>query len=234
MIGAAGIKAVAGPRWSQKRLTGMLVDCFGPGPGGGVDVEAVAEFSNVSTSTVRRWLTLRGPAGRRVPAIPRQRLERLQRGPVLVERRNAEQYRHAMAALNDFSDGVEGKAIPVSWLTRGWLDEHAVIVAAIFNKPWYQVLLTNGAPTSLLALQRRGEPMDLIVVPTRFHAQVIVYAVMQRLQHWRVHPAEHELIHGRTQVWMDDAPPADLSGIYRRCFPDLPPPAVPAPAARLL
>ena len=34
-----GIRPIQGPRWTRKRLIAMLVDCYGPTPRGGVDVD---------------------------------------------------------------------------------------------------------------------------------------------------------------------------------------------------
>ena len=62
-------------------------------------------------------------------------------------------------------------------------------------------------------LRRRGAMVDNLTVPTRFHAQVLAHAVMIRQQAWRVHPTAQRLAAGRTQVWMADAPPVDLSAL---------------------
>ena len=51
------IRPAHGPRWTRKRLTTMLLDCYGPTPRGAVDVAAIAHYAGVSPSTVRRWLS---------------------------------------------------------------------------------------------------------------------------------------------------------------------------------
>lgn len=60
-----------------------------------------------------------------------------------------------------------------------------------------------------------GEVLDRITVPSWFHAQQIVHAVMTRQQRWRVHPAAGRLPAGlgATRVWMADAPPPDLAAL---------------------
>src|ERR1700749_1854215 len=91
------IRPARGPRWSRKRLVGMLLDCYGPAPRGGVDVAAVAAYVGVSPSTVRRWISRRQPSTRRL-AIPKHRIVQLQRGPIEVERRNEQQHTYALNA----------------------------------------------------------------------------------------------------------------------------------------
>ena len=66
------------------------------------------------------------------------------------------------------------------------------------------------------ALRRRATVLDSITLPTRFHAQVLAHAVMTRQQAWRIHPTPQQLPQGRTQVWMNDAPPVDLKALARR------------------
>src|SRR5688500_17809093 len=84
----SAIRPVPGPRWTRKRLIGMLTDCYGPTPRGAVNVAAVAAYAGVSPSTVRRWIARGQQGNRRKPAIPKHRITQLQRGPEVVERRN--------------------------------------------------------------------------------------------------------------------------------------------------
>lgn len=203
------IRPARGPRWTRKRLVNMLLDCYGPTPRGAVDVAAVAHYAGVSSSTVHRWLAKSPDGSRRIP-IPKYRLRQLQCGPAEVERRNVQQYDHALAALASIGD--ENSVLPV-WREQGWLDEHTVAILAIHQRPWRQVAVTNGTRRALAEVHRRGATVDNLVVPTRFHAQVLAHAVMVRQQAWRVHPAAHLLATGRTQVWMADGPDVDLAAL---------------------
>ncbi|AGB27339.1 hypothetical protein Mycsm_07245 (plasmid) [Mycobacterium sp. JS623] len=203
----SGIRPARAPQWTRRRLVAMLLECYGPTPRGSVDVAAVAHYAAVSPSTVRRWLGKPSSGSRRV-AIPKLRLRQLQCGPEEVERRNEQQYRHALAAMASIDD--EAKIVPV-WREQGWLDQHSVVLLAIHHRPWHQVAVTNGSRRALNWVHRRGATIDNMVVPTRFHAIVLAHTVMARQQAWRVHPAAHRLATGRTQVWMDDAPAVDLA-----------------------
>ena len=204
-----GIRPIQGPRWTRKRLIAMLVDCYGPTPRGGVDVAAVAFYAGVSPSTVRRWLSPPKPGTRRLP-IPTHRLVQLQRGPSEVERRNEQQHQHALNAIASIGD--ESAVLP-AWREQGWLDQHTVVIIAVHGRPWHQVAVTKATRRALGEVHRRGATVDNLVVPTRFHAQLLAHAVMMRQQRWRVHPAAHLLATGRTQVWMADAPAVDLAAL---------------------
>jgi len=91
---AKAIRPARGPRWTRKRLIGMLLDCYGPTARGSVDIAAVADYAGVSPSTVRRWISRRHPQSRPL-AIPKHRIVQLQRGPAEIERRNEQQYQYA-------------------------------------------------------------------------------------------------------------------------------------------
>ena len=167
------IRPVPGPRWTRKRLIGMLTDCYGPTPRGAVNVAAVADYAGVSSSTVRRWIAggQQQDRRRRKPAIPKHRVTQLQRGPEVVERRNQQQYQYALDALGSLGDD---QAILPAWRQQGWLKEHTVAVVEIHGKPWLQVAVTNANRRAMAELLRRGTLVDSLTVPTRFHAQVPV------------------------------------------------------------
>lgn len=215
-----GIRPVAGPRWTRKRLIAMLLDCYGPTPRGGVDIAAVAFYAGVSPSTVRRWLSPPKQGTRRLP-IPKHRLVQLQRGPSEVERRNEQQHQHALNALASIGD--ESAILP-AWREQGWLDQHTVVIIAVHGRPWHQVAVTKATRRALGEVHRRGATVDHLVLPTRFHAQLLAHAVMMRQHRWRVHPAAHLLATGRTQVWMADAPAVDLAALAAT-LPTAPTPA---------
>lgn len=203
------LRPVPGPRWTRTRLHAMLLDCYGPTPRGAVDVAAVARYAGVSPSTVRRWLS-KPPAGTRRPVIPKGRLVQLQRGPQEVERRNEQQYQHA---LNATASILDDRSILPEWRKQGWLDQHTVAIIAVHGRPWHQVAVTNGTRRALEQLHRRGATVDNLIVPTRFHAQLLMHTVMVRQQAWRVYPVAHRLSVGRTQAWMDAAPAVDLAAL---------------------
>jgi hypothetical protein len=187
----------------------MLIDCYGPSPSNGVDFAAVAHYAGVSPATVRRWITARPQAGRRM-VIPKSRLTQLQCAPAEVERRNQQRYEHALATLASIDDD---ESILTAWRERRWLDQHTVAIVAIRGRHWLQVAITNGSKRALAELLRRGAMISASHVPTQFHAQVLAHAVMIRQQAWRVHPAFERLPVGRTQVWMNDAPAVDLNDL---------------------
>lgn len=204
------VKPVRGPRWTQKRLVDMLVDCYGPSSRGPIDVASVAEHVGVTPATVRRWLRRGdGPPSRVRATPPRQRIIQLQRASEEVEVRNERQYTYALEA----SGKVErGDTIP-PWRTQGWLNEHTVAIVEVHGKPWHQVVVTKANHRAMTELGRRAKILDTVTVPNRFWAQVVAHNVMVRQQHWRVHPAKSELAIGRTQVWMADAPAVDLAAL---------------------
>jgi len=202
------IEPVPGPVWTRKRLVTMLIDCYGSTPRGGVNVDAVAEYAGVTPSTVRRWLAGGHQHNGRHAPIPAARIQQLQRGPDLSERRNQQQHRYWLKARASVENDT---GILQAWRTQKWLDPHEVVIIAVTGKPWHQVVVTNGSPRAVTELRRRGERIATITVPTRIHAQLLVDAVMTRQQHWRVHPSPEIMYQGRTQVWMADAPPVDLA-----------------------
>ena len=150
------------------------------------------------------------PTGTRRLAIPKHRLIQLQRGPEEVERRNEQQYQHALNAIGSIDD--ERSILP-EWRKQGWLDQHTVALSAIQGRPWRQVAVTNAHRRALGELHRRGATVDNLIVPTRFHAQVLAHTVVLRQRSWRIHPVAHRLSAGRTQVWMADAPTVELAAL---------------------
>lgn len=207
------IEPAPGPRWSRKRLTDMLLDCYGPAERGGVDVAAVADYAGVTESTVRRWISGGQREARRLTPAPAERIAQLQRGPDLVEQANRQQYDYAVTARAAVR---EDRGILPAWRKQGWLNEHTVLIVAINGKPWHQVVVTKATPRALSELRRRATIVDSIVVPTRFDGQLLAHMVMARQQNWRVHPLAEQLPIGRTQVWMQDAPAVELAALARK------------------
>jgi hypothetical protein len=188
----------------------MLLACYGPGDHGRVNVADVAQYVGVTPPTVRRWISGGKQQRRRATSCPPARIAALQRGPALIERRNQQHYDHALSAIEAIRAGAP---IPPAWQTQGWLDQQVVAILAIYGKPWYQVAVTKANHRALAELRRRGTTLDTVEAPTWFHGQVLAHTVMTHQQAWRVHPAKEQLAIGRTQVWMNDAPPVDLAAL---------------------
>lgn len=216
------IEPVPGPTWTRKRLIDMLIDCYGPAERGGVNIAAVAEYTGVTPSTVRRWVSGGKQHNRRQAPIPARRIRQLQRGPELAERHKQQQHQHWLKALVSVDTGI---GIVPAWRRQKWLDPHHVVILALAGKPWHQVVVTNGSRRAMTEMRRRGEPLATVTVPTRFHAQLLADAVMTRQLHWRVHPTAEHLDRGNTQVWMHDAPPIDLPALAQQA--DIPLAAAP-------
>lgn len=188
----------------------MLIDCYGPSTRGPVDIAAVANHVGLTPAAVRRWLRPQnGPPSRVRAALPRERITQLQRARPDVEEAATRRYLYAIGAIEMIN---RGESIP-PWHTQGWLDEHTVAIVAVNFKPWQQVVVTKGNERALTALRRRATILQTQLTPNRFQAQVLAHNVMVRQQNWRVYPAETQLAIGRTQVWMDDAPPVDLQAL---------------------
>lgn len=204
------VAPIPGPRWTRARLAGMLLECYGPNDNGGIDLAAVAEYAGVTPRTVRRWISGDSNDRRRKTPCPPKRITQLQRGPELVERRDQQQYEHALAAIDSLDNDQPPQP---AWQKQRWLEPHSVAIIAIYGKPWYQVAVTKANHRALADLRRRGTILDTVEVPTWFHGQALAHTVMTHHQAWRVHPAKEQLETGRTQVWMNDAPAVDLSAL---------------------
>ncbi|MFL0176384.1 hypothetical protein [Mycobacterium sp. SMC-13] len=95
-----GVKPVKGPRWTQKRLVDMLIECYGPSARGPVDVAAVAAHVDVTPATVRRWLhNPDGPPSRTPARVPPDRIRQLQRAPDTAEEEQERRYLYCPFSL---------------------------------------------------------------------------------------------------------------------------------------
>lgn len=208
-----------GPNWTRQRLLNALVACYGPGPRGGVDRAAVAEAFDVSTSTVTRWLAgdsddhARIPNKRQLQLVlpPTQMLE-----DEVIDVANA---RRAIASLNPDDPTDLGRRPTVagqSWKRQRWLEPHMVAVLELPTwgpLPLRQIVWSRGNPRVTTEWRRRGTAVDLVTVPTRFHAMVLVAEVLDRVGPWRLYPSVHMVPKTRTQVYAADAPALSLSAI---------------------
>lgn len=204
------VEPVPGPRWTRKRFNTMLADCYGTTITGDINAEAVAEYAGVTPATVRRWIGGDSSAASRHTDAPSARIAQLQRGPDSVENINHGGYQRAQLALANLDDDTY---ILPAWRESGWLNEHAVVIVEVNNKPWRQVIITKANRRALTEIRRRSVIVTSLTLPTRFHAQVLAHAVMLRQQAWRVHPSSEQLSKGRTQVWMADAPAVPLGSV---------------------
>lgn len=198
-----------GPRWTRKRLVGLLESCYGVTVRGAVNADAVAQALGVTPRTVHRWMA---GSNRRKAAIPSIRLEQLVSPPTEIALRHQQQVDYAQDAVAEI--GLpKGRGILPAWRTNGWLDSHVVAVIAPKGTPWRQLVVSNGSARSMTELRRRGDILDLTTVPTRFHGVVLAHEVFRTVHPWRVYPSATKLKTGRTQVWANDAPAVDLSVI---------------------
>ncbi|MCX5046250.1 hypothetical protein OG921_24060 [Aldersonia sp. NBC_00410] len=195
----------AGPVWTRGRVAQLLRDCYGQTARGAVDVAAVARVENVSTRTVRRWIAGSDEAP---AAIPAARLAALTTGGAAVEKHAAAKAEYAREAIRAIAL-PKGRGILPPWKRDGWLDQHLVMVLDLHAGPWRQVVLTRGGGRALTELRRRGEPIDVTTVATRFHADVLVHEVMNRMAPWQIQA--RFMTKGRGQTWSEDAPKVDLS-----------------------
>lgn len=210
--GLPSLPILPGPLWTRNRLHAMLIDCYGPSQDGGVRTTLVARYCGVAPSTVRHWLTTNASEDDvELARIPPERIRQLQLAPPVTERRNQQRADYAADAIAKLGL-ARGKGILPAWRTQGWLLPHVVAVLDhVESMPWRQVVVTIGDTAALAKFRRRGELVDVATLPSRFHAQLVAHAMMVELANWRVHPADHILAAGRTQVWFDDAPAVEVS-----------------------
>ncbi|WP_063043766.1 hypothetical protein [Nocardia pseudovaccinii] len=194
------------PTWTRGRLAATLGECYGRTPTGKVDVTAVAAAFKRAPSTVRKWL--RGTDDQ-PSAMPAARLRELTTGGPRTEREavgKADYAREAIARIALPKD----RGINPQWRQQEWLDAHFVLLIQIYDRPWRQLLMTKRGNAADQA-RKRGEVIDQVVVPTKFHGDVLIHEVMAHQAAWAVRPPKNALSVGRGQVWADDAPEIDLS-----------------------
>ena len=203
-----------GPLWTRARLVRVMSLRFGTNSRGHVDTSAAAAALGVSPRTVRRWLA--GNSGRQLAHIPPRRL--LQLIEVLQptterlrdEQREADYARHAIEQLK-----LPRKlGVLPSWQKRRWTEQHVVAVLAIRKAAIRQLAVMRSGPKTSETLRRRGPVLDFMVVPTRFHATVLVHEMLTELGPWRFQAKPGSVLQGATFAWLDDAPTIDLAITY--------------------
>lgn len=205
-------------RWTRRRLVDTLCACYGTTPAGKLDVDAVAAAFRVTPATVRRWI--RGSSGRVAARMPAKRLAQLQSPPAEVVEKGravADNARKVVAGL-DLPHGHERVR------QKQWLEPHLV---AIIELPFAsgrtvlrQLVLTRGTPRQVERIEKRGEIVDFTIVPSRYHAVVLIDEALQRVQNWRVMPSEELVVDSRTQTFTSDAPALALAPLAQETFPD--------------
>lgn len=184
---------------------------------GHVDVSAVAEGFGVTRRSVYRWMA--GRDGRTTPHIPHSRLDQLRFPPADVQRREAQ----AASIAREVITGLElprGRGLNPMWEQRRWTEPHLVAVLDL-DGPGVglrQAAVTRGTPRSLQELRRRGNVADFTMVPTKFHATVLVAELLALNEAWRLYPGANRVTLARTQVWSADAPEVDLATLARNTF----------------
>jgi hypothetical protein len=204
MSKSSNAKANAGPRWSRKRLIGML-DCHGP-----------------TARQCRRRRDRRTPASHR-PRFAADLRATSQSRPVAIPKHRIVQPSAGRPRSSDATNSgtsTRSTRLHRSTMTPRSCRPGSNRVADQHTGPLWPstqtvaaIAVTNASSRALAELRRRGATVAKLTLPTRFHAQVLAHAVMTRQQAWRVHPIPRRLAAGHTQVWMADAPPVDLAAL---------------------
>lgn len=200
---------MSGPRWTLARLRRMLVLRFGANRQGRPDMAAVAVEVEVSIGTVRRWLR-GGP--RATPVMPPHRLEQLialVTPSMEAVRDENQQLAHAVRSIALIAAGD----VLESWRDQGWLEPHTVTVIAPHHQGIQQVVTTKNSARDSHLVQRRGHVLDVVEVPTRFHASVVALRLLQAVGPWRFQPGPGELKVGRTRAWLSEAARPKLASL---------------------
>ncbi len=196
------------PAWTRARLFATLIECYGTTKRGTLNVKLVAADFKVSVSTVRNWL--RG-ADSDPAAIPAARLRQLRTGGPAIERRADGQIAYAHNAIQANKLPHRRNVIP-QWDEQEWFTPHAVVLIAVYGRPWHQLILSKHS-SIVDDARRRGEVIDVATVPTKFHGDLLVRAAMQRQAAWAIRPHKSQLEIGRGQLWAEDAPALNLSAL---------------------
>ena len=200
-----------GPRWTTFQLAAALAVRFGITPTGTPDTAAAAAGLGVSRRSVQRWLH---GASRARAHIPGHRITQITCPDPQVLRQEDLNATYARDAI-DRLQLPRGKGVEDSWRTQRWLEPHLVAVlevpiAQLGRVRVRQASITRGSDRAMKALRRRGEIVDFTMVPTRFHATVLVHELLTQVRPWRLLPREGFVAVGRSTSWASAAPVPDL------------------------
>lgn len=200
-----------GPLWTRARLERVMLLRFGVNRRGHVDTAAAADAMEVSQRTVQRWLHARH--GRSVAHIPPARLGQLIALLLPSEEtlgREAQQARYAAKAIEQLKL-PRNRGVKPAWKEQLWTDSHLVVVLEIPGTRIRQLTVGRLSLAKKEEMARRGTIIDQAVVPSRFHATVLVHRVLTDLEPWRFQAGAGEVVQGFTQAWLSDAPDTHLS-----------------------
>lgn len=206
----------AGPTWTRARLQRVMALRFGTTSRGHLDVKAVAGEMGVTPRSVQRWL--HAAHGRSLAHIPPKRLKQLLEllvpdQDVLLD--EAKKGRYAARAIKDLELGRKMGTNP-AWEKQRWLEQHLVVVLEIKvnGHKIRQVAVTRADVAKIEQLKKRGTVVDQAVVPTKFHATVLIHRVLTDMGPWRFRALPGQVAQGYTQAWLDDAPTTNLGATF--------------------
>lgn len=206
----------SGPLWTRARLGRVLGLRFGLAHNGHPDTAAVAQAMGVSRRTVQRWL--HAPSGRSLAHIPPRRLEQL----LALLRPSEETLLKEEQQARYATKAIEGLHLPrkmgvkPAWEKQRWLEPHTVSILEVNLGQGLRIRQVTTGRTSTLdtaELRRRGRVLHQVQVPTRFHATLLIHAVLQQVGPWRFHAGVDQVRQGFTQAWIADAPEVDLASL---------------------
>lgn len=212
------------PMWTHARLVRVMKLRFGETRRGGVDTTGAAEAMGVSRRTVQRWL--HASSGRSVARLPRLRREALIAALRPSEQRlrhEADQARYAAKAIVGLT-GRPDDALP-GWREKRWLEPHLVVILDVpvtATSRVRQVASVRDDSDRIKAMRKRGRVVASVVVPTNFHATLVIHAVLQRIDPWRYQAQPRQAKQGWTATWTADAPSVPLAEVWGRIEADLP------------
>lgn len=198
--------------WSRGRLRFVLALLSGTTPRGGPDTRAAAELFGVSQRSVQRWLRGADAAPAAIPAGRLQQVTRLALPDPEVLEQEQHAARYAREALARVALPKDRGVLP-AWRERRWLEPHLVAVLELPRLGLRQIAVSRGGDRALRELRRRGEIVDFTVVATRFHANLLVHEVLDRLSPWRLQAPAALVKQGSTQTWTADAPAMNLDAL---------------------
>ncbi|GAA4757974.1 hypothetical protein GCM10023328_47260 [Modestobacter marinus] len=195
----------APPAWTRDQLAVALLMLFGPARRGGPDTAAAAVELGVSRRTVQRWL--RAPAGARAPmsSAHAEAVRALAGVDEQVRRDEQRTAGYARDALERIAL-PKGRGVLPAWREQQWLDQHLVTITEL-DHGVLQAALTRVTSRSR---PRDGQVVAFRVVPTRFHAQLLVHEVLTAVSPWRVRGRVWAPKQGSTRTWLPGAPDVDL------------------------
>ena len=195
----------AATTWTRDQLAVALLMLFGSARHGGPDTAAAAAELGVSRRTVQRWLRARADDRPPMSATHITQLQALARPDEQVrrdEQRTAGYARDALARIAL----PKGRGVLPAWREQQWLDQHLVTITELDHG----VLQASLTRVTSRSRPRDGRVVAFRVVPTRFHAQLLVHEVLTAVSPWRVRGRALAPKQGSTRTWLPGAPDVDL------------------------